>query len=150
MSRWKSKSLLTFVAKIVLLLVLIMIAIPVVRHTIGLSMTLLPLVFIVSWVVIPIWVAGDARQRGAESPLLWAVFVLLTWIVGLVIYLLLRPRETVTFECDSCGRQVKSEYTACPHCGNDLRPRIGRCPSCKRLVDRDWAFCPYCKTELRS
>jgi RNA polymerase subunit RPABC4/transcription elongation factor Spt4 len=106
------------------------------------------LLFVLSWVIPPVWVARDARKRGVENPLLWVVFVLLTWFVGLVVYLILRPQEPLIMECGGCGKEVKNEFSACPYCGHDLRPRISRCAHCKRLIDRDWSFCPYCKTEL--
>lgn len=101
-----------------------------------------------AWGLPPAWVILDARKRGAQRPVLWGVFVLLTWIVGLVVYLMLRSEGPSAFPCDSCGREVQKGFAACPYCGQDLRPRISRCPSCKRLIDRDWSFCPYCKAQL--
>lgn len=53
-----------------------------------LILTLIPLVgFIVYWLGLPLWVYLDARARG-ETAALWAVFVLLTNLVGLLAYLI--------------------------------------------------------------
>jgi len=150
MARKRIEGTLAAVVKVIVVIVAILIALSLLRFGLQVLVDLLPILLFLSWVVPPIWVARDARRRGADHPLLWAVFVLLTWIVGLVIYLMLRPQHPLLFHCDSCGNEVKNEYVACPHCGADLRPRITRCPSCKRLIDRDWSFCPYCKTELPS
>ncbi|MGI6208136.1 MAG: hypothetical protein ACOYEW_07965 [Anaerolineae bacterium] len=47
------------------------------------------------WLTLPLWVFLDARPRG-ENALLWAAFVLVTNLVGLIAYLLVlsRPRTT--------------------------------------------------------
>jgi len=135
--------------KTVLIAALAVVAAVILLQIVGIGLRLLlgGCVFL-SWILPPFWVARDARKRGVENPMLWVVFVLLTWFVGLVVYLMLRPQEPVYLECEGCGKSVKYEFAACPYCGHDLRPRISRCPSCKRLIDREWSFCPYCKTEL--
>ncbi|RLE73337.1 MAG: hypothetical protein DRJ37_00460 [Thermoprotei archaeon] len=46
---------------------------------------------------ISFWVFRDAKKRGIENPLLWAVVVFFTGIIGLIIYFFfIRPKkETV-------------------------------------------------------
>lgn len=66
--------------------------------------------------VIPlVWVAKDARTRGLEEAELWVALVLFFSVIGLVGYLICRPK----------GRIVK-----CPHCGNNRRQVMAACPHC--------------------
>jgi ribosomal protein L32 len=88
------------------------------------------------------------------------VLVALLPIVGFMVYLMLRPQETLadTYErsleqeallqaieepevCPGCGQRVRSEYLFCPSCHTKLkRP----CPSCGQAMHLRWALCPYC------
>jgi len=38
-----------------------------------------------------LWAFSDARRRGMTDPLLWFIIVFLAMIIGLLIYLMLRP-----------------------------------------------------------
>jgi len=47
-------------------------------------------------VVAAVWVYRDAKKRyppGDNTPVIWLLAVLLTGVVGLILYLLLRPKE---------------------------------------------------------
>ena len=51
--------------------------------------------FILTHAVPSLWTFGDARERENAVPVVWTVTVLLTGIVGLLGYLLLRsPKQT--------------------------------------------------------
>jgi len=50
------------------------------------------LVIFVIWILLAVWVYKDAKKRG-ENAVLWLLVVLLTGIIGLIIYLLVRPKE---------------------------------------------------------
>ena len=106
------------------------------------------LLFTLSWVIPPIWVARDARRRGVENPLLWVVFVLLTWFVGLVVYLILRPQEPLVMECDGCGKEFErvvfgSETDAvdCPECGSKETKKQLSVFSCSGLSKESGSAC---------
>jgi hypothetical protein len=68
-------------------------------------------------VAILLWVKNDATARGMENPMLWMIIVLFTGLVGLVIYLLIRPKGEVV-ACASCGKKRMQGLPKCPSCGN--------------------------------
>ena len=53
-----------------------------------------PIIWFVIWVLVAIWVYKDAESRGA-SGVLWLIVVILLGIIGLIIYLVVRPKEPV-------------------------------------------------------
>ena len=53
----------------------------------------IPLTFFVFLIFVIVWTWTDAEKRG-KSPLLVSVFVLLTFPVGLLAWLIFRPTET--------------------------------------------------------
>jgi len=68
-------------------------------------------------IVLLVWVARDARNRGMDSPVIWMVVVLLTSWVGLLIYLFTRPKGNL-IPCPSCNNKRLAVGAKCPHCGN--------------------------------
>lgn len=120
---------------------------------------------LVVWLATGIWTYRDARSRSrsAATAFLAAAFVLLVPIAGLVVYLLLRPRETLIemydraleqeallqqieepLVCPGCSRRVAETWIVCPDCRTQLRRP---CPACGRPLDLRWQICPYCAHE---
>jgi len=99
------------------------------------------------WVLLPTWVYVDARERGVRRAPLFAFLVVLSSLVGLVVYLISRPEHARTLTCPGCAREVNGG-AFCPHCGRDLSSSI--CPACRYPLKPDWAFCPACRTEIKS
>ena len=64
-----------------------------------------------------IWVARDAKSRGMDSAVLWMILVLLTNILGLIIYLFSRPQGNL-IQCPHCNNKRLQASAKCPHCGN--------------------------------
>lgn len=117
------------------------------------------------WVTIVYWTFRDIRQRTRDS-ILQAFSVLLVlcfFIPGLWIYLILRPRYTLTelYErsleeeallqeledqkaCPTCRRRVKDDFLVCPSCRTQLKEL---CRSCSRPLSYAWNACPYCGLE---
>jgi RNA polymerase subunit RPABC4/transcription elongation factor Spt4 len=81
---------------------------------------------------------------------------------GLLIYLLLRPRETLAeaYErsleeeallqeiedkpvCPTCGIRVREDWQVCPSCHTRLKKA---CIQCHRLLELSWNICPHCTT----
>lgn len=62
-----------------------------------------------------IWVYRDAKARGLEA-WMWALVVLLTSGVGLVLYFLVGRKEAQR-TCPSCGKSVPGACAYCGHCG---------------------------------
>lgn len=116
------------------------------------------------WIALVIWTFRDhrARSRDGLASFAAAVMVALLSIPGALIYLLLRPRETLvqTYErsleeeallqdieekplCPGCGRPSDAGWQVCPHCHTILKKA---CISCKRMLDLTWSQCPFCAT----
>ena len=109
-----------------------------------------------------IWTFRDirARSRDVLAQILATLLVIALPIVGLVVYLMLRPRETLAdaYErsleqeallqaieepeiCPGCGQRVRGDYLYCPSCHTRLKQA---CPECGRPLHMRWSLCPYC------
>jgi RNA polymerase subunit RPABC4/transcription elongation factor Spt4 len=114
------------------------------------------------WLSLIIWTFRDMRARSRDpfAQILAALVVAILPIVGLIIYLILRPPETLAeaYEraleeeallqeieerpaCPGCSRIVEKEWLLCPHCHTRLRKK---CADCGRLMELPWTLCPYC------
>jgi len=111
-----------------------------------------------------VWTYRDIRSRSRDvfAHILAALIVLLFNVPGLVIYLILRPKETLAeaYEraleeeallqdieekqaCPGCKQPVQPDYMVCPNCHTKLRKP---CVHCGRLLHLKWNICPYCGT----
>jgi hypothetical protein len=118
------------------------------------------------WFALAAWTFRDieARSRSVFTQVFSTLLVVLFFVPGLLLYLILRPKETLdqAFQraleeeyllqdlddlplCPGCQRQVDQEFILCPHCQTSLR---GPCPACARLIDLRWSVCPYCATPV--
>ncbi len=113
-----------------------------------------------------IWTFRDIRSRSRDVlvQILATVMVAVVPVAGILIYFMLRPRETLAEAyvraleeesllasiehqefCPSCGRRVDSDMQFCPSCHTKLR---NPCPACGRAVHLSWDLCPYCGATL--
>ncbi len=121
---------------------------------------------VIFWLSLVIWTFRDIRSRTQDfvSQVLATVLVTVFPIVGLFIYMILRPRQTLAeiYErqleeesllaemterqtCSNCHARIESDFQVCPSCSQKLkRP----CPKCERLLELRWSFCPYCATNV--
>ena len=121
--------------------------------------------FIIFWVAMIIWAYRDmrARSRDALAQLFVAILVALLNVPGIFIYMLLRPRETLSeaYErsleeeallqeieekptCPGCGQRAHDNWQACAYCHTRLKKP---CIHCKELLELSWTLCPYCATD---
>lgn len=112
-----------------------------------------------------VWAFRDARSRSRSTAaaVVATALVLLLPVAGLVVYLLLRPRETLmeTYDraleqeallqqieepvtCPGCARRVAEAWVVCPDCRTQLRRP---CSACGQALDLRWQICPYCTQE---
>jgi hypothetical protein len=114
-----------------------------------------------------VWAFMDIRSRSRDV-LVWifaTALVALFSVFGLVVYLILRPHETLmqayerSLEEEALLQEIE-ERPICPNCRHRVEPAFRQCPSClqklkdvcvscERLVELDWPICPYCTVERK-
>ncbi len=120
--------------------------------------------FAALWLGIVLWTYRDMRARSRDTMAQGAaaLMVAVLNVFGLLIYLMLRPRETLAeaYErsleeeallqgieekpsCPSCGRPSNAQWQVCPHCHTRLKKA---CVACGEMLDLPWTLCPYCAT----
>ncbi len=120
-------------------------------------------VFVTSvWLGMVLWTFRDIRSRTRDIvvQLVATLMVGVLTIPGLILYFLIRPRETLTeaYEhaleqeallqaieepeaCPSCGGKVRSDFLYCPYCHKQLQKS---CVVCDKVLELEWNLCPYC------
>jgi len=114
------------------------------------------------WLAMIIWAYRDMRARSRDrlAQLIVAFMVAVLNLPGLLIYIFLRPRETLSeaYErsleeeallqdieekpvCPACGQRVKENWQACPSCHTRLKKP---CINCGHVLELSWNMCPYC------
>ena len=68
-------------------------------------------------IVLLVWVARDARARGMDNSVVWMILVLVTGVLGLIIYFFSRPKGDLVV-CSRCGNKRLQASARCPHCQN--------------------------------
>jgi len=115
-----------------------------------------------------VWTWNDisARSRDIFARLLAPLMVLVFNLPGLLLYFILRPRETLAeaYEreleaeallrdmeerdvCPKCGHPIQSDFMICPLCQTEVRRP---CLHCGRLLQLNWNACPYCGQPVMS
>lgn len=86
------------------------------------------IIMFIIWIAIGIWMYKDAEKRG-KSGALWLIIGLIFGIIGIIIWLLVRPPEKSFYEkkeaekqqqdrnCPECGRAIPMDANVCPYCG---------------------------------
>lgn len=112
------------------------------------------------------WAVRDAQHRTENlvMPYLAGLVVVVLNVLGLFLYLIVRPRETMSesYErqlaeesllaeaeqrvvCPTCHERVQDEFVLCPTCRTKLK-RL--CPSCGKLIRPEWSICPFCAKDF--
>lgn len=128
------------------------------------SITIIGAVVTALWMGLVLWTWRDMRQRSRDllAQIAASLMVAVLGIFGLIIYVMLRPSETLaeSYErsleeeallqnieekpmCPGCGRPSQVEWQVCPYCHTKLKKP---CVACERLLDLAWNLCPYCAT----
>ena len=116
------------------------------------------------WLALVVWTFRDMRARSRDffAQLLAAMVAATLPIAGFIIYLILRPRETLSeaYErsleaeallqeieerpfCPGCNRPTRNNWHVCPYCQTILKKP---CPNCKQMLDLTWNVCAFCAT----
>ena len=135
-----------------------------------LASQLIVIYVVLLWLGTAYWAFRDMQAR-TENPILpyfaaalIIFFTPLLFVFAVVLYLIVRPRETLAevYErslaeesllaeveknelCPVCRDRVDSDWLVCPNC----RTRLHRvCPSCNRLAEPGWPLCAFCGREF--
>jgi len=123
------------------------------------------------WIGIAVWTYRDIRERTLDvTTQALSVFLVLVFfpgfnIPGLMLYLVLRPKESLDEQyarsleeeallreigedsaCPSCRRYIEDDFLVCPYCQARLREA---CSGCGKPLRFSWMACPYCGTARR-
>lgn len=130
----------------------------------ALAATIAAAYVLVLWISIVAWTYRDIRERTRDAAfqVVAVLLVLVFNILGWVIYMILRPAETLTEAyarsleeeavlqeleeqgiCPSCKRYVTGEFVICPYCRTQLKEP---CSNCGRPLNFNWVACPFCAT----
>lgn len=114
------------------------------------------------WLSLVIWTFRDMRLRTRDvfAQLLAALVVAVLNIPGFIVYLILRPPETLAqayersleeeallqdieerANCPGCNRATRPEWRVCPHCQTKLKKT---CTQCGQLIELTWNVCANC------
>jgi len=115
------------------------------------------------WISLIIWTFRDMRTRSRDvfAQILAALVVAVLNIPGFLVYLILRPQETLAEQyeraleeeallqeieekqvCPGCGHAVKETWRICPYCHTKLKKP---CQNCESLLELPWTICPFCE-----
>jgi len=115
------------------------------------------LVIVFVWVVILLWVIKDITAR--TNSFWWqflsvCLIIFLTPVIGLPLYLALRPlglkydktlwRDVLLLSvcaCPNCGMLNKIEHTCCTNCGDPVQTQ---CRECSEYYVSEYDYCPDC------
>ncbi len=123
---------------------------------------ILLVVFVIFWIVVLDWVWLDAGERtgNKSARVCYLLLVLLFNVFGWIIYLIIRPSQTIEQiywadlerrylkyetaelgDCPTCGTQLYPGYIYCPKCGLELKIK---CSGCDMYIEKSNEYCPYC------
>ncbi len=118
------------------------------------------------WISFIVWTFRDVRSRTRDlfAQLLSVLLVVVFNLPGMLLYFLLRPRETLAeaYErelseeamlqdieekqaCPVCHQRIQNDFLYCPNCHTKLRRQ---CDNCRRINNLRWNICPYCGAGL--
>ena len=129
---------------------------------IGIFVALLGAFLFAFWIAMGIWTFNDIRSRTRDwlAIALASLLVLVFPLVGLVLYMMIRPRETLadvfdraleeesllrelesTLSCYRCGLPVQDNWNFCSGCHSQLRYA---CSNCGKAMRHEWDICVNC------
>jgi hypothetical protein len=124
-------------------------------------------ILIIFWLIMVGWVWIDSGERTSKKDARagYILLVILLNIPGLIIYLILRPSETIEEiywadlerrylkyetaelgDCPKCGHQLLPGFVFCTNCGYRIKRK---CPKCGVLIGKDHKYCEFCGAQIR-
>jgi hypothetical protein len=129
--------------------------------------TVLMLISIIFWIVVTSWIWVDSDERTTNKWMrLFYVIIGLIPVLGWIIYLIVRPSETIDEiywgdlerrylkyeakdlgDCPRCGTQLYPGFIFCPNCKKRLKRK---CPRCDVFVDMEYKYCTNCGNRMQT
>lgn len=116
------------------------------------------------WLAVVVWTLRDITTRSSNLLVILSttLFVAIGTVPALIIYLLIRPSQTLEDNrnkdlfyasvldqrvsiCEDCHGLVRTSFQYCPHCSNNLDKK---CPNCNKKINPTWKYCPGCNEQL--
>jgi hypothetical protein len=128
--------------------------------------TVILAVSIIFWLVVTSWIWVDSDERTTSKWMrIFYVFIGLIPILGWIIYLIVRPSETIDEiywgdlerrylkyeakdlgDCPRCDTQLYPGYIFCPNCKKRIKRK---CSNCEVYVDLEHKYCPNCGNQMQ-
>lgn len=102
------------------------------------------ILYMVTTVLIGVWIYRDAKKRDMDAVLWTLLAILLPSFIGVIVYFASRTKEKL-YSCPRCGGRVKEDYAFCPKCSLQFKRK---CKSCGLTCDERWTACPRCSEAL--
>lgn len=127
--------------------------------------TIVGVISIIFWLVVTSWIWVDSDERTTSKWMrLFYVLIGLIPVVGWIIYLIVRPSETIDEiywgdlerrylkyeakdlgDCPRCGTQLYPGFIFCPNCKKRLKRK---CSKCEVYVELEYKYCPHCGNQM--
>lgn len=111
--------------------------IPYLEGMLEITFVLLGLIFTLYWIGLAIWVYKDANKKNTNASL-WGLLVLVTNIVGVIVYLMFKQNSIL---CYTCGTIQNKSNRYCSNCGVKIN---NTCDKCGSIVNRQENYCKNC------
>jgi predicted RNA-binding Zn-ribbon protein involved in translation (DUF1610 family) len=128
--------------------------------------TVVAVVSIIFWLVVTSWIWVDSDERTTSKWMrLFYVIIGIIPVIGWIIYLIVRPTETIDEiywgdlerrylkyeakdlgDCERCGTQLYPGFVFCPNCGKRIKRK---CSNCEVYVDLEYKYCPNCGNKMQ-
>lgn len=105
--------------------------------------TLLGLIFLIYWIGLALWVYKDTGKKH-NNPSLWGLLVLITNLVGLIIYIMYMQSNKV---CSKCETLQSKENIYCVNCGSKLNEQ---CSKCGEIINKNDNYCSRCGNKIQA
>lgn len=125
---------------------------------------ILTIYIVLMWLAVVVWTLRDITTRSSNLLVILSttLFVAVGTVPALIIYLLIRPSQTLEDNrnkdlfyasvldqrvsiCEDCHGLVRTSFQYCPHCSNNLGKK---CPNCNKKINPTWKYCPGCNEKL--
>ena len=111
--------------------------IPYAERLIEITGALLALILGVYWIGLALWAYQDANKKRL-NPSLWGLLILITNLVGLIVYLIYKQNSIACYKCGS----LQSRYNSyCSNCGTKTNES---CNNCNAIINKNDNYCSKC------